>query len=49
MPENFNKQLEQKRVPEPPPPPPPPPKKKKKKKRKEKKTSDLDSLSKFTY
>ena len=38
MPENFNKNLEQKS------PPPPPPKKKKKKKK-----SDLDSLSKFTY
>ena len=47
MPENFNKNLEQKRGPQspaaPPPPPPPPPKKKKKKK------TDLDSLSKFTY
>ena len=32
MPENFNKNLEQKREPDPPPPPPPPPKKKKKKK-----------------
>ena len=36
MPENFNKNLEQKRG---PPPPPPPPKKKKK--------SDSDSLSKL--
>ena len=46
MPENFNKNLEQKRgLFPPPPPPPPPPQKKKKKKRK----SDLDSLSKFTY
>ena len=37
MPENFNKNLEQKRGPWPPPdppPPPPPPKKKKKKKKK---------------
>ena len=37
MPENFNKNLEQKRGPwssAPPPPPPPPPKKKKKKKKK---------------
>ena len=41
MPENFNKNLEQKRGPWSPAPPPPPPKKKKKK--------DLDSLSKFTY
>ena len=46
MPENFNKNLEQKRGPQspappPPPPPPPPPQKKKK--------TDLDSLSKFTY
>ena len=33
MPENFNKNLEQKRGPcSPPPPPPPPPKKKNKKK-----------------
>ena len=47
MPENFNKNLEQKRGPQspaPPPPPPPPPQKKKKKKK-----TDLDSLSKFTY
>ena len=42
VPENFNKNLEQKRGPwHLPPPTPPPPKKKKK--------SDLDSLSKFTY
>ena len=43
VPENFNKNLEQKRgpwLPLPSPPPPPPTKKKK---------SDLDSLSKFTY
>ena len=39
MPENFDKNLEQKRG-----TPPPPPKKKKKKK-----NPDLDSLSKFTY
>ena len=44
MPENFNKNLEQKRGPCSPPPPPPPKKKKKKKKK-----TDLDSLSKFTY
>ena len=42
MPENFNKNLEQKRGPQSPAPPPPPPPKKKKK-------ADLDSLSKFTY
>ena len=39
MPENLNKDLEQKRSPDAPPPPPPHPQKK----------SDLDSLSKFTY
>ena len=33
MPENFNKNLEQKRGPQSPAPPPPPPKKKKKKNR----------------
>ena len=41
MPENFIKNLEQKRGPWSPPPPPPQKKKKKK--------TDLDSLSKFTY
>ena len=35
MPENFNKNLEQKRGPWSPAPPPPPPKKKKKKKKKQ--------------
>ena len=39
MPENFNKDLEQKRGALTSTPPPPPPEKK----------SDLDSLSKFTY